>query len=54
MTFEEIDARYRAAALTVASGGDEWDDPEATPDADEDDGPGAEDTHDEADEGEDA
>jgi hypothetical protein len=34
MTFEEIDARYRAAVL--AAGGDEWDDPE-TQDADDDD-----------------
>ena len=36
MTFDEIDARYRAAVLTAESGGGEWDDPE-TSDVDEDD-----------------
>jgi hypothetical protein len=28
MTFDEIDARYRAAVLTAEAGGEEWDDPE--------------------------
>jgi hypothetical protein len=32
MTFDEIDARYRAAVLTAEAGGEEWDDPEADAD----------------------
>ena len=37
MTFDEIDARYRAAVLTVESGGDGWDDPETAESDEEDD-----------------
>jgi hypothetical protein len=35
MTFDEIDARYRAAVLTAEADGDEWDDPETETDDDE-------------------
>ena len=38
MTLDEIDARDRAAVLTVGSGDAEWDDPETAAEKDADDG----------------
>jgi|tagenome__1003787_1003787.scaffolds.fasta_scaffold20537702_2 hypothetical protein len=37
MTFDEIDARYRAAVLTAEGDGEGWDDPETTDADDADD-----------------